>query len=280
MTGIFISYARDTQRAAETVARALAAEGLEAWLDQALPVHRSYSEVIEEQIAAADAVLVIWSAPAVKSEWVRAEAEAGRTARKLVQIVIDDAAPPLPFSQIQVAQLQGWRGGRTHPEWRKVVASINQVRAAPTTSPGPAEATGALSWLGARPWAVAAAGAAAILAVGGAVVLGRMSARPSTPAAAAPAVANPSFSCADAASQMERYICAEPAVAAAELEMAGLYRQAMAATDDKTTLRSSQRDFLIKLAASPFRRDVFIGLYRQRSAELRGIVAKASTPEG
>jgi hypothetical protein len=275
MAGVFISYARETQRAAEMAARALAAEGVEAWLDKALPVHRSYSDVIEEQIAAADAVLVIWSAPAVKSEWVRAEAEAGRTARKLVQIVIDDAALPLPFSQIQVAQLQGWRGGRTHPEWRKVVDSLNQVRDAPASQADLTARTGALTWLRARPWAVAAASAAVVLAVGGATVLGRMSARPASSTAAAPAVANPSFSCADAGSQMERYICAEPAVAAAELEMAGLYRQAMAVTDDRDSLRSSQRDFLIKLAASPFRRDVFIGSYRQRSAELRAILAKA-----
>jgi predicted metalloendopeptidase len=40
--------------------------------------HRAYAQVIEERIAAAKAVVVDWSADAVKSQWVFSEANRAR----------------------------------------------------------------------------------------------------------------------------------------------------------------------------------------------------------
>jgi len=59
--------------------------------------------VIEERLAAAKAVLVLWSDEAVKSQWVRAEANRAREDNKLVQLSLDGARLPLPFDQIQCA---------------------------------------------------------------------------------------------------------------------------------------------------------------------------------
>jgi adenylate cyclase len=75
---VFVSYARPDEPQAERIAEALRAEGYEVWRDDQLPAHRSYSEVIEERLNAAKAVVVLWSAHATKSQWVRAEADSAR----------------------------------------------------------------------------------------------------------------------------------------------------------------------------------------------------------
>ena len=86
--------------------------------------HRSYAEVIEERLATAKAVVVIWSADAVRSEWVQSEADRARGERKLVQLTLDGAKLPMPFDRIQCADLAGWTGDLNAPGWRKVVDSI------------------------------------------------------------------------------------------------------------------------------------------------------------
>src|SRR5580658_4619759 len=115
MSHVFISYARSTARAAQGVAAALRRLGFEVWRDDELPPHLDYTDVIAEQLRAAKAVVVIWSAEAAKSQWVRAEANVAREAGTLVQLRVDDAKLPLPFDQIQCADLSHWSGQRTHP---------------------------------------------------------------------------------------------------------------------------------------------------------------------
>ncbi|HEY2179812.1 MAG TPA: TIR domain-containing protein [Caulobacteraceae bacterium] len=124
MSDVFISYARSTESQARQVAEALRALGYGVWRDDELPAHRAYSEVIEERLEAAKAVVVLWSAEAVKSQWVRSEAERARGAAKLVQLVLDGARLPMPFDQIQCADLAGWSGDAGHFGWRKVVNSV------------------------------------------------------------------------------------------------------------------------------------------------------------
>src|SRR5579862_4832073 len=94
---IFISYARSTEAQARRVSEALQGLGYSVWRDDQLPAHRSYVEVIQERLAAAKAVVVIWSAEAARSEWVQSEADRARADRKLVQASVDGAALPMPF---------------------------------------------------------------------------------------------------------------------------------------------------------------------------------------
>lgn len=100
------------------------AVGFAVWRDDELPAHRAYGDVIEERIKAAKAVLVLWSNDAVRSQWVRAEADAAREAGTLVQVSLDGVLPPMPFNQIQCADLFGWSGDVTSPGWKKVENSI------------------------------------------------------------------------------------------------------------------------------------------------------------
>ena len=94
------------------------------WRDDELPAHRAYAEVIEERLRSAKAVVVLWSCDAAASQWVRAEADAARSAGTLVQAVLDEQVPPLPFNQIQCANLSGWTGASEASGWQKLVASV------------------------------------------------------------------------------------------------------------------------------------------------------------
>ncbi|CAN5448537.1 hypothetical protein BH11PSE5_BH11PSE5_26610 [soil metagenome] len=127
MTDIFISYARPDERFAQQAAEALRVAGYDVWRDDELPAHRAYSDVIEERIKAAKAVLVLWSNDAVRSQWVRAEADAAREAGTLVQVSLDGVMPPMPFNQIQCADLFGWTGDTNWSGWRKVESSISTL---------------------------------------------------------------------------------------------------------------------------------------------------------
>jgi adenylate cyclase len=124
MSDIFISYARPNEPLAKQAAEALRTAGYGVWRDDELPAHRAYGEVIEERIKLAKAVLVLWSNDAVRSQWVRAEADAAREAGTLVQLSIDGVLPPMPFNQIQCADLMGWSGDVDAPGWKKVESSI------------------------------------------------------------------------------------------------------------------------------------------------------------
>lgn len=124
MSDIFISYARSTAAQAEQIAGALRGLGYDVWRDDELPAHRAYADVIEAQLQAAKAVLVIWSADAVRSDWVRSEADRARTDHKLVQLSVDGCALPMPFDQIQCAGLVGWTGDPQAAGWQTVVASL------------------------------------------------------------------------------------------------------------------------------------------------------------
>ena len=136
MSDIFISYARSTEPQAKQVAEALRALGYGVWRDDELPAHRPYGEVIEERLKAAKAVVVIWSAEAVKSEWVRSEADRARGERKLVQLRLDAEPLPMPFDQVQCADLVGWTGDTQSPGWSKVVASVAELMGqTPVTAP-------------------------------------------------------------------------------------------------------------------------------------------------
>ena len=134
MAEVFIAYARSTASQAQAVAEALRALGYRVWLDEQLPAHRAYGQVIEEQLRLAKAVVVIWSADAVQSEWVLSEANRAREGRKLVQLTLDNTPLPLPFDQIQCADMKSWTGDAEASGWKKVIASIADLTGGPSVS--------------------------------------------------------------------------------------------------------------------------------------------------
>jgi adenylate cyclase len=130
MAQVFVSYARPDEPLAARAVDALKALGYEVWRDDDLPAHRAYADVIDEQLKSAKAVLVLWSADSAKSQWVRSEADAARQLGTLVQASLDATIPPMPFNQIQCADLKEWDGSPDTPGWRKLKASVQALAGA------------------------------------------------------------------------------------------------------------------------------------------------------
>lgn len=124
MIDVFLSYGRASLGVAKGAAMELRSAGFAVWFDEHLPAHRAYSEVIEEQLDSAKAVLVLWSQAAAQSQWVRSEANRARETGRLVQARLDDARLPMPFDQIQCADLRGWSGDPQTPGWLSIIESI------------------------------------------------------------------------------------------------------------------------------------------------------------
>ena len=135
MAEVFVSYARPDEPYAIRVVEALRARGYGVWRDDELPAHGTYADVIEQRLKSAKAVVVLWSADAAKSQWVRAEADAARNAGTLVQATLDGTLPPMPFNQIQCAELRDWTS-EDDPGWRKLVESVTILAGAGRASEG------------------------------------------------------------------------------------------------------------------------------------------------
>jgi tetratricopeptide (TPR) repeat protein len=133
---VFLSYARPDAALAERVARELGKAGRTVWYDRELPAHRAYADVIASELESAAAVLVLWSSASAASEWVRSEANRARELHKLVQARVDGARLPMPFDQIQCADLSKWRGRASHSGWRQVSKSIGALAAPPLSEAG------------------------------------------------------------------------------------------------------------------------------------------------
>jgi tetratricopeptide (TPR) repeat protein len=180
MADVFVSYARGDQPLAAKIAQHLVGAGFTAWWDSALLPHNSFATVIEEEIRAARAVLVIWSEKAIRSEWVRGEAELARAQGKLIQVSVDGSPIPLPFNQYQAADLRRWKGHASDPQWRKVLASVAHFTKAPEAkssaarsiaTPQTSKSFGAISFLRQLPRLWIAGATVVALAVSGGVLV-------------------------------------------------------------------------------------------------------------
>ena len=187
MTDVFISYARSAEATARRVAEALRAEGYEVWLDDLLPAHRVYGDVIAERLDAARSVIVIWTADAAQSEWVRSEANRARAAGKLVQMRLDEVLLPMPFDTLECAKLVGWTGDLDAPGWRKVTGSVAELvrsgaeRVSPPSPTAVRDGASPPRPRGRRLWLKAAAAAVALLTISALLLWGKLRMAPPAP---------------------------------------------------------------------------------------------------
>jgi hypothetical protein len=103
MSDIFISYAKADHALALKLSAFLEAEGWSVWWDKSLAAADLYRDEIMKQLAAARAVITIWTENSVKSDWVRAEAGRAKAEGKLIPIKTPELGYgdiPLPFGEM------------------------------------------------------------------------------------------------------------------------------------------------------------------------------------
>ncbi|MDP3735870.1 MAG: TIR domain-containing protein [Hyphomonadaceae bacterium] len=135
MTDIYIAYAREDRERVRPLAESLQFEGWDVWWDPSDPSIDG-SAALDQKLSTAGAILVIWSAYARGSEYVRSEAATGLYKNKLIQARIDSAAPPRPFDQVEVVDLHAWSGEREDPNWRRITQTLRVYAGAPGASRG------------------------------------------------------------------------------------------------------------------------------------------------
>jgi hypothetical protein len=131
---IFISYASQDRETARTLASFLEAQGHSVWWDRTIPPGRVFDEVIQEALAAARCVVVLWSSHSVRSNWVKVEAEDAAARGLLLPVLIEHVTPPIQFKRIQAANLSDWRGDENDPEVRGLLAAVQHLLGRPPTA--------------------------------------------------------------------------------------------------------------------------------------------------
>jgi hypothetical protein len=136
-TDIFISYSREDRARAHDFARALTDRGLNVWWDAALHSGENFDEVIEAQLKAAKAVLVLWSPRSVKSRWVRAEATLADRRNKLIPVIIEPCDRPIIFELAHTIDLAHWHGDSDDPAWQTFLSDLMRLARPEAIAPAP-----------------------------------------------------------------------------------------------------------------------------------------------
>ncbi|MFO1394024.1 MAG: TIR domain-containing protein [Steroidobacteraceae bacterium] len=113
---LFISYASVDRHLIAPLVEFLRGQGWDVWWDRHLEAGETFDRRIEQELAAADAVVVVWSRASVASNWVLSEAMVGFETNRLVPVALDARiAPPLPFNRLHTIPLADWSGAGSHP---------------------------------------------------------------------------------------------------------------------------------------------------------------------
>jgi hypothetical protein len=137
MADVFISYASENRDRAQRLAGALAARGWSIWWDREIVTGQAFDHAIERELEAAKAVVVLWSAQSVASEWVRNEAAAAAERGVLLPANIDGTKLPLEFRRKQTADLEGWNGAASHEGFRALCNAIGRLAGGAREPAGP-----------------------------------------------------------------------------------------------------------------------------------------------
>lgn len=161
---LFLSYSRADEPRARRLASALERAGYEVWWDARIEGGAAYARSIATALDSADAVIVLWSANSVESDWVRDEAAQGRDRHRLIPLSLDGSAPPIGFRQYQVINLSHWHGRTGSREIEAIERAIKAVVSGRHDTPAARQVP--LS----RRNALVAAGAAGAIVAGGGVI--------------------------------------------------------------------------------------------------------------
>jgi ribosomal protein L7/L12 len=136
MAQVFLSYSKTDRALAERFVRALRAEGLTVWWDDDLHPRTSWDRMIEIELDAAEAVLVLWTSASVQSDWVKSEADFALQSDppKLIQARIGGCRVPLGFNRKQYLEVDG-EAPQSSLEWSKLVRWLRPFTVPPVTAP-------------------------------------------------------------------------------------------------------------------------------------------------
>ncbi len=117
MSQAFISYHHAQRKLARLIAHRVAADGHSVWWDRSDRPGDEWSEAVSSALARSACVVVIWSKQAAASPAILGEATAGYGRNALINVMADKTAPPPPFNNAPIVDLQDWAGDSIDVAW-------------------------------------------------------------------------------------------------------------------------------------------------------------------
>lgn len=129
MSDVFVSYKAEDRARVRPLVDALEADGLWVWWDAHIDGGDEWRESIQENLADARCVIVIWSKRSVGPDGSFVRDEATRALRRHVYLParIDKVEPPLGFGETQALPLIGWKGDRADPRYQAVLGAAQGI---------------------------------------------------------------------------------------------------------------------------------------------------------
>lgn len=123
---VFMSYAAQDRKTAKKIANRLSRAGFTVWWDQQALSGEEIASVLDDEIATAQVIIVLWSTHSISSYWVKSHARTGLETSRLISVRIDEAIPPHPFNQMRTLNLRGW-SGRWTSQFKALVGVIREI---------------------------------------------------------------------------------------------------------------------------------------------------------
>ncbi|HSC10862.1 MAG TPA: TIR domain-containing protein, partial [Rhodanobacteraceae bacterium] len=105
MADVFVSYSRRDKARVVPLVAAIEARGWSVWWDPAIVPGQEFDRMIDVELKAAAAVLVVWTPTSVDSRWVRGEAREAAERGILVPVRFDAANLPIDVRAIHTIDL-------------------------------------------------------------------------------------------------------------------------------------------------------------------------------
>jgi hypothetical protein len=122
MTDVYISCASVDLDRVRSIVHGLRSEGWDVLCDPQTAESAGESE--DPRSVSAGAVIVAWTSASRDSARVRAEASNALYKNKLIQVRMDEHAPPRPFDQVDSVDLSNWWGWPEDAGWRAVMGAV------------------------------------------------------------------------------------------------------------------------------------------------------------
>ncbi|HEV8407580.1 MAG TPA: TIR domain-containing protein [Sphingomicrobium sp.] len=128
MADVFVSYKAEDRRRIKPLVEALQADGYSVWWDEQIGGGATWRHEIESELNSAKCVIVVWSKRSVGPEGTFVQDEATRAQQRhvYVPVTIEKVHLPLGFGETQALSLTGWRGSRSDPHYRSVLAAVRR----------------------------------------------------------------------------------------------------------------------------------------------------------
>ena len=124
---VFLSYAQQDARIAKSLAEVFQQERWSVFTDDEIRSGADWRATLESKLEQAKCILVIWSERSVQSEWVREEADYGRSRGVLVAVRVDGCELPFGYRRFNVVDLSDWSSDEQRGGLAEVLSRVRTI---------------------------------------------------------------------------------------------------------------------------------------------------------